>query len=54
MKMMVDTTSGLFSDGKYWYRPVIRDGTMVLERVDGSEALNDHAEGVKSHDEVSA
>lgn len=54
MKMMVDTTSGLFSDGKHWYRPVIRDGTTVLERVDGSEALNDHAEGVKNHDEVSA
>lgn len=53
MKMMVDTTSGLFSDGKYWYRPVIRDGTTVLERIDDSKALSDHAEGVENHDKVS-
>lgn len=38
MKMMVDTTSGLFSDGKHWYRPVIRDGTTVLEIMSNEEA----------------
>lgn len=53
MKMMVNTTSGLFSDGKYWYRPVIRDGTTVLERVDDSKALCDHREEVKDDDKVS-
>ena len=44
MKMMVDTTSGLFSDGKHWYRPVIRDGTTVLERIDNNECLKNQEE----------
>ena len=38
MKMMVDTTSGLFSDGIHWYRPCARDGRTVLEIMSNEEA----------------
>lgn len=43
----------LYYDGIHWYRPVIHNGTTILERVEDGETLKEPAEEVKDNDEVS-
>ena len=53
MKIMADTTSGLFSDGIHWYRPITRNGATVLEKVDDSKVTDGSGKEIKGYGEVS-